>query len=576
MALEVGINLGSLKLVQDELNEAIRRSAAHFETYIESGEEEGLVEVCRSSMAQVGGTFRLLEYPGAAMLADEMAALLNVIADTERKTTKTMIDALTHAYFVLPRYIEYITLRQSELPILVIPYVNEMRASRKEALLPEHHGDMGYSPYQGTLPPSGKEMDVKLLLATVPRLRHMYQTGLVGILKNAGSGPHYLFMSRAVARIVTLLGNHPKAEIWRLFALVLDAMAAEKLELTLNRKRDLASFEKLLRHLVSQREEGLNQDTEQLKQNVLFMLRLSTYDGEAIDSVRHGYSLTAPDVNDDEIVAERIRMHGPSLETVETVIKVLSEELRNAKDILELGSQNKGVEDEDLALLKEIVGRVADTLSILNLHGPKETLATLLASINRWQSGFCDEALSGFVEAADTLLYIESALEGLDRQQLTVDELNEATVLTRKKIIARSQLAQAQQLVIEEAQASIAMVKRAITSYVDSSFDAAHVANVHVALNTVRGGLQILNYPRAAAVVKSCSAFLSSHISQQMGGEQRQQLLEILADALISLEYYLVELENSRDVNDDILRVAEDSLEALGYKVAPVSDSQDL
>ena len=174
------------------------------------------------------------------------------------------------------------------------------------------------------------------------------------------------------------------------------------------------------------------------------------------------------------------------------------------------------------------------------------------------------------------MLYIESALEGLDRQQLTVDELNEATVLTRKKIIARSQLAQAQQLVIEEAQASIAMVKRAITSYVDSSFDAAHVANVHVALNTVRGGLQILNYPRAAAVVKSCSAFLSSHISQQMGGEQRQQLLEILADALISLEYYLVELENSRDVNDDILRVAEDSLDALGYKVAPVSDSQDL
>ncbi|MEH6556995.1 MAG: hypothetical protein V7459_02420 [Oceanicoccus sp.] len=574
MTLEVSINLGSLKLIQNELSEAIKRSASDFETYIESGEDGGLTESCKNDIAQVGGTFRLLEYPGAALIADEMAELVGVIADPERKTTKAMINALTHAYFVLPRYIEYITQRQSELPILVIPYVNEMRVSRKEDLLPEYHGNTGNINFDGEWPSTGPDADVRLLLATVPRLRYMYQTGLVGILKHPGSGPHYLFMSRAVARIIALLGNHPQSELWRLFALVLDAMAAEKLEITLNRKRDLASVEKLMRGLVSQKEEGLTQDTAQLKKNLLFMLMLTSHDGEAIDTVRQLYSLATPDVNDDQIVAERIGMHGPSQETVETVIKVLSEELRNAKDILELGSQNNGVEEEDLALLKEIVGRVADTLQILNLYGPQETLKAQLEKINRWENGFSDSALSGFIGAADTLLYIESALEGLDRQQLTVAELNEATELTRKKIIAGSQLAQAEQLVIEEAQTSIAMVKRAITSYVDSNFDAAHVANVHVALNTVRGGLYMLNSNRAAAVVKSCSAFLFHHIDENNTGEQRHQLLETLADALISLEYYLIEMGNSRDVNDDILRVAEDSLEALGYKVEPIIDSR--
>ncbi len=580
MTLEVSINLGSLKLIQDELSAAIKHSASDFETYIESVDDVRLAESCKSSIAQVGGTFRLLEYPGAALIADEMAELIDAIADPERKTTKAMVNALTHAYFVLPRYIEYITRRQRELPILIIPYVNEMRVSRKEGLLPEYSGDSDSDSdsinFDGQWLPSGGDADVRLLLATVPRLRYMYQTGLVGILKRPGSGPHYLFMSRAVARIVALLGNHPQAELWQLFALVLDAMAAEKLEITLNRKRDLASVEKLMRNLVSQREEGLNQDTGQLKKNLLFMLMLTTHDSEAIETVRQQYSLPTPDVNDDQIVEERISMHGPSQETVETVIRVLSEELRNAKDILELGSQNNGVEEEDLALLKEIVARVADTLNLLNLHGPQETLKVQLEAINRWEDGFCNAALSGFIEAADTLLYIESALEGLDRQQLTVAELNEATELTRRKIIARSQLTQAEQLVVEEAQTSIAMVKRAITSYVDSNFDAAHVANVHVALNTVRGGLYMLNCHRAAAVVQSCSEFLSRHIDESNTGEQRHQLLETLADALISLEYYLIEKENSRDVNDDILRVAEDSLEALGYKVTPYVDSQGL
>ena len=50
-------------------------------------------------------------------------------------------------------------------------------------------------------------------------------------------------------------------------------------------------------------------------------------------------------------------------------------------------------------------------------------------------------------------------------------------------------------------------------------------------------------------------------------GGQRHQLLETLADALISLEYYLAELETSRDVNEQILEVAEESLAALGFAV---------
>ena len=124
---------------------------------------------------------------------------------------------------------------------------------------------------------------------------------------------------------------------------------------------------------------------------------------------------------------------------------------------------------------------------------------------------------------------------------------------------------------IAEAQASIALVKRAITAYVDANFDVAHISNVGVSLNTVRGGLYILGYARAAEVVKKCSAFVAAHVQESNSGEQRHQLLETLADAVIGLEYYLIELDVSRDVNEDILRVAEDSLLALGYAVDPVN-----
>ncbi len=570
MSLDVSINLNSLKVIQEELSNTINQAATEFEAYTVDQGSSGHIKDCHACLVQVGGTFRLLEYPGAALLADEMALLAAVIANEETKTTNTMIEALTHALFVLPSYIEYISIRQSELPILVVPYVNELRVSRRAELIPESHFYRGDIPSMGLMAAESSAPDLRLLMATAPRLRHMYQTGLVGVIKEPDSSPHYLFMSRAVARFVSLLGTHAQAEIWQLASVVLAAFGAGKLEMTLNRKRNLAEIEKMMRMIVSKGEEGLNQlSPEILKKDLLFMLMLSNFNSADMSAIKNAYSLPDLGISDDDIAKQRASMHGPSLDTIESVIKVLSEELRNAKDVLEIGSQNNGIDGEDLSLLVDTISRVADTLSVLNLQGPKDTLVEQLEKARSWQEGDSSVGSADFMAVADTLLYIESALSSLDRRELTVEDLNEATAITRKKIIASSQLAQAEQLVIEEAQSGIALAKRAITSYVDSNFDVAHISNVTTTLNTVRGGLHILNYSRAAAVLQSCHDFVSHHIEERNPGEQRHQLLETLADALISLEYYLTELESSRSVNEDILLVAEESLAALGFAVEP-------
>jgi len=568
VSLDVSINLHSLQVIQEELSNTLNQAATEFEAYTVDQSSTGHIKACHECLVQVGGTFRLLQYPGAALLADEMASLVAVIADEELKTTNTMTEALTHALFVLPRYIEFISIRQSELSILVIPYINELRVSRRESLLAESYFYQGDIPMVGALPAEAAPSDLRLLMATASRLRHMYQTGLVGVIKEPESSPHYLLMSRAVARFVSLLGNHPQAEIWQLAGVVLGAFAAGKLEMTLNRKRNLAEIEKMMRLIVSKGEEAFDDPApEALKKDLLFMLMLSSFNSAEITALRESYSLPNLEMSDDDIASQRASMHGPSHDTIESVIKVLSEELRNAKDVLEIGSQNNGIDGDDLSLLIDTVSRVADTLSVLNLQGPKDTLIEQLEKVRGWQGVGSDVGSAEFVEVADTLLYIESALSGLDRRELTVEDLNEATAITRKKIVANSQLAQAEQLVIEEAQSGIALAKRAITSYVDSNFDVAHISNVTTTLNTVRGGLHLLNYSRAAAVLKSCHDFVSHHIDERNPSEQRHQLLETFADALISLEYYLTELHSSRRVNEDILLVAEESLAALGFTV---------
>ena len=45
-----------------------------------------------------------------------------------------------------------------------------------------------------------------------------------------------------------------------------------------------------------------------------------------------------------------------------------------------------------------------------------------------------------------------------------------------------------------------------------------------------------------------------------------QHIMDTFADAIISLEYYLDSLKIDKKSDTEVLRVAEESLEALGYK----------
>lgn len=565
MSLEVSINVNSLSTIREELDNTINHAATDFESYLADPRNHGNLSSSREGLAQVGGTFRLLEYPGAALIADELAALLAVIGEDGVTTSDAMVNAATHAFFVLPRYIEYVSIKQMELPILVVPYVNEMRAARRADMLAERHFYFGEVPVAGKLSPPPGSSDIAALVSAAPRLRQMYQIGLVGVINDPKPTMHFQFMQRSLTRFLSMLGGSDKAEIWQIASAVIDAFIQDKMEVTLNRKRVLADIEKLMRVVVSEGEKGLGTTPrEGLKQDMLFILILTNASSAAIDAVRSAYSLPDVPVKDAVIKKHRNAMHGPSLDTIESVINVLKEELRSAKDILEISSQNNGIDADEVKTLREVIARVGDTLKVLNLSGPEGTLREQLTNIDSWTETVGKKQ---FLETADAVLYVESALSSLDRRELTVEDLNQATELTRRKIVAGSQLAEAERLVLEEAQAGIALSKRAITSYVDSNFDSAHIANVATTLRTVRGGLKILNYNRAAAVLKSCADFVTENTKQGAGSAQRHQLLETLADALISLEYYLNELESSRSVNEKILEVAEESLAALGFAV---------
>jgi hypothetical protein len=561
VSLNVEVNLNSLRIVSEELNITIKQAATELEAFLADSSERSYLNSSVEHIRQIAGVCRLLEFPGAIALAVEMQTMAEAIAEQDQPI-EGMVAALTHAFFVLPHYLEYISTRQRELPIMMVEYVNEMRIARRAELLNEHqlYPELsGALSKQNLLGGTGSP-DLDELQAAIGRLRHMYQVGLLGVINDKRSVIHFQLMSRALSRATAMLGDHSSSGQWLLAKAVIDCFAEDALELTLHRKRYLAAIEKLLRNYANKGDQALNAEPDaELTRNLLMCLTVAGSESASARQWLAELGLPNCDVTDRGVAEQRVIMHGPSMETFDSVINALREELRTAKEILEVSSQHNAVEEEEMASLRDVLSRVADTLMLLNLTGPQDMLREQL-------QGLDDGSAIDFNAAADVVLFVDSSLGSLKRHEFSADELNQVNDVTRREIIANSQLAEAERVVLEEAKSCISLAKRAITSYVDSNFELAHIANVATTLNTIRGAVYILNYHRAAAVVKSCSEFISDHINQHVGG-QRHQLLETLADALISIEYYLNEIEVNREPNEMILEIAEESLDALGFPV---------
>src|SRR5690606_6476149 len=87
-------------------------------------------------------------------------------------------------------------------------------------------------------------------------------------------------------------------------------------------------------------------------------------------------------------------------------------------------------------------------------------------------------------------------------------------------------------------------------------------------VDEVTGAMRILDLSRPAAYLTGIRMFAQSELLGRKRIPASQQL-DTLADALASMEYYLEALRDQRPHRDEILDIAGNSLESLGYWPLP-------
>lgn len=562
------LNLASLKMVQDELVATIEQSAIRLEQFSQDRNNGELLQNCIEGIKQIRGILSLIQLKGVDLLADELVIHITDITLGDDDKTDAKLELLTSSFFILPRYLEYCTQTARSMAMLLIPHINELRQARKAPLLPESYFYPLTVIKANRAPVASPQQLPEDLTVLVRRLRHMYQTALLNVLKNVQPKASLGMMTRALQRLDSAAAGSALSNFWWLSGAVLTAMAEKNMRLTKSRKMLFSAIEREIKRFQFEGSAVLAREVDTtLQKELLYLLALSHSEQELAKTVLAVYRVQYLSYTEAELAREMEFLNGPSANTISSMVAVLTDELHSTKNILERAAQGGAELLSESPELLETLKKVADILSIVGLVAPSNSLKHEIEKIAVWQANHSPVSPDELLVVADTLLYVESTIAGLNNANLSDEKLAQINALSRDAAMANNQIAEAEKIVIDEAEAGLSMVKRALTAFAESNYDRGHIRNINGILDSVRGGMFLLGLPRAANVLAGCMHFVDEDLLASDQHPAVQHLLETFADAVISLEYYLDAIKLDKNADTGVLQIAEESLQALGHNL---------
>jgi len=552
----------SLSLVRNELFTTMEEAESSLEHFIAERHNGSLLQQAVESLHQVRGTLNLVELTGAELLAQEVleqATDIPVGAGGERDV---QLSALSNALHVLRRYLENVDVHRQEMPELLLPAINDLRQAGGQPALPESfffsvrldHARPRTAP--AALDAAAKEVEGR-------RLRQMYQVGLLGFMREQNPQASLKLMGRAMARLDTLYANEPRGRLCWVGAAAVEAQLEGQLLARKSRKQLFSRIDRELKQILANSQ---YETPRSLLKELLYLVALADSRGPTATPVRELFGLTSLPFTDHLLEEEYQRLAGPGQAVMRSLSSAIREELTSVKDMLDLIERGT-VQAESLGNLHAVLGKLSKTLGMVGLSSAGNALNAQLQTVAVWSEARAPQQQE-LLKLADAVLYVEGMVASLERGERRDSSAGQLAPDKELESFAYYQLNEARIVVVDEARGGLALAKRAITAYLEADGDRMHLSNVPFSLQAVRGGLWFLGQERAAALVGACAEYIQTQMFEapKMPSEQ---MLETLADALSSLEYYLEAGAVMRpETQPSVLDLAADSVRALGLPVA--------
>lgn len=566
------IDYSTVKWVKQELDATLKQARQALESYVENPTDDSQLRFCAVHLHQVHGTLQMVELYGAALLAEEMEQVVEALLTDTVGQKQDAYELIMRAILQLPDYLERLISGGRDMPLVLLPLLNDLRAIRGQKLLSENSlfsPDLNVAlPAAALVAHSGEDLH-----ALVRKQRHSYQLALLGWFRGKDIVTNLGRLADALGQVQAVCIQDAAQRFWWVAGGMVVALREDWLETSMSTKLLLGQVDRQIKRLMDEGENALvSNPPNDLLKNLLFYVARARDAGEPVSLIKQTYRLSTLLPDNAELEQAQDSMSGHNAELMRTVSVAIKEDLARVKDALDLFLRGGRKAVADLQPAADTLNRVADTLGMLGMGALRKVAQNQAQASADIVAGRRQPEESVLMDIASALLFVESSLEGLGQGVAPSPEAAD-TEQADDITMPDAEFNQVRGVVAEEAIRDITQAKDAILAFMENSEDFAVLEKVPSLFNQIKGGLLLLNEQRAAELIDAVRGYVTDRVlaNHEVPPESS---LDDLADAISSIEYYLENLREGRVLGNTILDVAAKSLTRLGCELDMESSTE--
>lgn len=538
----------SLRLVKSELDLVLRqaeRALSEYANYWEAQNRDAFDQAAQC-LRQTAGVLEVVGLPGALELARALSQTVDRLGQGDENDAQRLLPAIVRGLTVQSRYLGQGAGDSPVRPELLLPTINQLRALLGEPALAEARffepaillpkGDRGF-----VLDP-----DLRQLAGQVRRLRLMYQLGLLAVLREANLPHGYFLLKRALCQFENLSGDTGFADFCRLARAAVEALESGDVSPSRERRLVFGQVDRQFKQLLG---EPLELESfaapAPLLQALLYLIALAEPATPLLTELKSAAELNGHP-SEALLTLERAALEDAGRGALPAARKEFKTELdKLIGELTVLSEQPELVREAPQRLHGQLIalGQTLDMLDLpeegLRLRQAGERVATEAAQLDR-------ERLHSL---ASELMDVEVRLSQL---------------LGVPTAPAEPESANPQVVASQEARKLLAQVQERLTAFIANDWNREELDGAPEKLDTVCAGLQHLKAERAAVVLRTCAQFVREHLLAGAANPPSEpQALEVLADAIICIDYYLDGLAGDQGLRQGVIELAEESAQTL-------------
>lgn len=542
-------DLPSLHLLRPEIAVTLHDAEMHLSEFNDDSSQAPLLLDSVDTLAQLAKVLRLIQLEEGYELANSLSAGLQKLYDerdqaNRDKASNDMIMDVSEGIMTLARYIEFVLLKETIEPSLLLPIINQLHSDLNQPALQLSVLTGHKNSSIAIANPEQNYQPLKSLGIDPKKLVEAYRAGLSVALTAQSNqlSPKERDKLKAMQAACEMVSKRTDSLFWHAADAAVSDLAGV-LPLSNLQKRALIFVEQ-------QFNDYLPVNDSRFADLVQFA---SSRDSQLALQVQHKFS--ANTLNETQLTAMRRFLFGPDCEATSTLNQLIQQEIDLIKSASDSYARqvNLNSSTDEIDSMAQRLHDLSNVFKTLNLNEVSAALNQQTGKVKTWTQPTPDN----FDELLGTLMMAENAAINLAKSHTP----GAVTLPVYNQTISLHQIETAHNTLVQESRTAIATIETALNNYLnDADKDILHITPVPDIMRAISGACLFLNLPRQSQLLKRGATVLQNLIEQNDCRLSEYQLASI-ADIVMSADYYLESLETNKPAGNHAMYVGYRSLQ---------------